>query len=485
MNEVIPENVAETATKDEIWDILEAYPSHTKNIKCMGMDGTCNNFSIAAWATNLEPEKKWFTCEDCQEIEFGGWPEGFDIPILDSDSVEEDLIDANESTDAYSNSKEKKTCDNKNDEGENDPTKVGSSCNEKISNNEQDKEKNITEEEIDTNDKKSVTKNNVDSNVEEHAASNDNHTDENNIEENCQIDDENSTTISSEKKTSIKNCPNGAIRSENKKTNNFNTKDQQSKCEDKDAISLSEDNEENEGEEQWLLSKILSLNDIQAQNPIMCDTDGCPLQACSKWICMGKTEEKPWMTCLDCQELDFEGWPPIEEIPQESLEMTLEHINAISECCTRQDKPALPPKKSNVPKIEEDVKTSSKVVSMKGEIDVRNTTPPSKTKSVNHLDNNSQLNRETIITPSPQINGINSNNRAKTKPSASAIAIHRKWQAAAEKMGGKDARIVVSKPVAKQLILELLTDSFRPMNITNIFQVSQFYTDIFGSYSNL
>jgi len=51
-----------------------------------------------------------------------------------------------------------------------------------------------------------------------------------------------------------------------------------------------------------------------------------------------------------------------------------------------------------------------------------------------------------------------------------ALAMHRKWQIVAESLGGKDARIVVSKPDAKKLIFELLSEAFRPMNISDLFK---------------
>jgi hypothetical protein len=58
-----------------------------------------------------------------------------------------------------------------------------------------------------------------------------------------------------------------------------------------------------------------------------------------------------------------------------------------------------------------------------------------------------------------------------TKPNKQSLEFHRKWQAAAEAMGGPDARIVVSKPVAKKIIFDFLNDAFRPMNITEIHKV--------------
>jgi hypothetical protein len=56
------------------------------------------------------------------------------------------------------------------------------------------------------------------------------------------------------------------------------------------------------------------------------------------------------------------------------------------------------------------------------------------------------------------------------QPSKEALAVHRKWQMEAEKLGG--GKIEVSKPKAKKIIFDMLHDKFRPMNITEIYQVS-------------
>eukprot|EP00957_Ditylum_brightwellii_P164742 12542973-Ditylum_brightwellii.AAC.1 len=56
------------------------------------------------------------------------------------------------------------------------------------------------------------------------------------------------------------------------------------------------------------------------------------------------------------------------------------------------------------------------------------------------------------------------------KPSASAIALQKKWQDAAIKMGGEGAKIILTKSHAKKLVFDLLRDSFKPMNITTIYK---------------
>jgi hypothetical protein len=62
-----------------------------------------------------------------------------------------------------------------------------------------------------------------------------------------------------------------------------------------------------------------------------------------------------------------------------------------------------------------------------------------------------------------------------TKISKSSNSIHKKWQIEAEKRGGKNIKIVLVRLQAKKLIHDLLKDSFRPMNITSIYEVSSVY----------
>jgi hypothetical protein len=110
---------------------------------------------------------------------------------------------------------------------------------------------------------------------------------------------------------------------------------------------------------------------------------------------------------------------------------------------------------------------------------------PTKDTENNHLSNTvtplpngamqaaSKKKGDYTVTPSPAAGIAGTKAPAQNvKPSKQALALHRKWQEAAETMGGPNARIVVSKPAAKQIIVDLLTDAFRPMNITQIHKVS-------------
>lgn len=78
---------------------------------------------------------------------------------------------------------------------------------------------------------------------------------------------------------------------------------------------------------------------------------------------------------------------------------------------------------------------------------------------------------ETFITPAPAQPAKAAPAKKINPPSKQVLAMHRKWQEAAEAAGGKDARLVVSKPAAKKLIFDLLSESFRPMTITDIHRV--------------
>lgn len=78
---------------------------------------------------------------------------------------------------------------------------------------------------------------------------------------------------------------------------------------------------------------------------------------------------------------------------------------------------------------------------------------------------------KTSVTPVPCASKDKSANDKPKQPSKEALAIHRKWQLEADKLGG--GKIEVSKPKAKKLIFDMMHDSFRPMNITEIYQVSR------------
>ncbi len=196
---------------------------------------------------------------------------------------------------------------------------------------------------------------------------------------------------------------------------------------------------ESEGTDgQYDLKKILSLEDLQKDDTICCSQENCDLSAFGLYVNSCHPKDR-WYYCLDCQENDFDGWPPVEELPVNYMEP--KHIRVMALKCSSRKNPRMPVFSSSSP--EGKVEPIANFV-----------TPPPPSKE------NTLLLNTKEIGPPPKVAG-----------KAKAIEVHKKWLEAAQAMGGKDARIVVSKPAAKKMIFDFLYDSFQPMNITQIFQV--------------
>lgn len=158
--------------------------------------------------------------------------------------------------------------------------------------------------------------------------------------------------------------------------------------------------------------------------------------------------------------------------------MSEDNRKVIAEKCSHQEDPEMPNLPTSLPLLA--------TLGEKGDTFAAITPPPGHDQSI--AENQSGVvigmarakkGSKKGVTPSPMPpNGTSSKTASKAPsevvraPSKEALAIHRKWQAEAEKQGGPDVRIVVSKPVAKKLIFDMLHDIFRPMNITEIYQVS-------------
>lgn len=97
---------------------------------------------------------------------------------------------------------------------------------------------------------------------------------------------------------------------------------------------LENDEDDEEQEELWDLKVVFSARDISKPNPILCSTVDCGLVACSVWS-SNLDPEKPWYTCLDCQAMDFGGWPDQNELPLKVL--TEEHRAVILQKCTTEE----------------------------------------------------------------------------------------------------------------------------------------------------
>jgi hypothetical protein len=177
-----------------------------------------------------------------------------------------------------------------------------------------------------------------------------------------------------------------------------------------------------------------------------------------------------------------------DELPVDFL--SEENRKLIAENCSAEESPAMP----NLPAIMSLLSTADEDGNENSVPSI--TPPPSHSRAVAH--NRSEVivgavhgkkrakEKEGGVTPSPmppkgaskQAAPGKSTDAAATakypaveKPkviSKSAIEAHRKWQAEAEKLGGPDVRVVVSKPDAKKLIFDKLHNEFAPMNIDGV-----------------
>ena len=85
---------AEEVEADELWDLKVILPAKQilmpRPKLCQGND--CNLVACSIWSSNLDPESPWYSCLDCQDEFFGGWPENpAEIPIK---VLDDDLRDA-------------------------------------------------------------------------------------------------------------------------------------------------------------------------------------------------------------------------------------------------------------------------------------------------------------------------------------------------------------------------------------------------------
>jgi hypothetical protein len=91
-------------------------------------------------------------------------------------------------------------------------------------------------------------------------------------------------------------------------------------------------------------------------------------------------------------------------------------------------------------------------------------------KSKKSTDDNIKKNASNASNPQHQ---LAEKPAGKAKLSKAAQATRDKWQKEAKKVGGPNARIIVSKADAKMLIFQTLHDSFCPMTIILIYNVSR------------
>jgi hypothetical protein len=142
--------------------------------------------------------------------------------------------------------------------------------------------------------------------------------------------------------------------------------------------------------------------------------------------------------------MDYGGWPPLEELPVNSLEK--DHMQLLVDKCSKKKRPAMP--------AFEDDDSFSPTRDAAQRDDTTNTITPLQ-----------QASKGSKVTPTP----AEQDTKKKAKNNAIMMKKHQEWQEAANKAGG--GRIVVSKDQAKPLIFQMLYDKMKPMNITQIYTV--------------
>ena len=190
----------------------------------MGKDGKCTFNAVACWATSGDDQDPWDTCEECQENDFGGWPEEATAP------------DDGGETDGDNDDPAKET--------RQDQTTKGL---EKSETNDAQKLKNGSEK--------------------EHVA--------NNMKEK---DKEYEMSMNDE----------GSKKDKNESDDNSNNSDEVE-------------------QEKWSIERLVTIDEIESDNPPNCQTVGCSLISCSLWKSDSGEE---WRSCLDCQEkvcLEYEN----------------------------------------------------------------------------------------------------------------------------------------------------------------------------------
>jgi hypothetical protein len=65
---------------EEMWDLKKVLPLESiPSIKC-SLE-TCPLPACCIWVSNLDPKTNWYSCLDCQQNDFGGWPVPEELPF--------------------------------------------------------------------------------------------------------------------------------------------------------------------------------------------------------------------------------------------------------------------------------------------------------------------------------------------------------------------------------------------------------------------
>ena len=352
----------------ETWDIMISITrlisnpgtseASKKKQKCMA-EG-CDNIAVAAWSSNIKPHEPWYTCEVCQENDFGGWPDDFqqeyinenDNPVSVIEEGQSKKEDANQDEEAKhkqgKGAKEEGGGAKFTDERHQNANELTCKTEKEEQRNEKsEKKKEYSEEPGDTSQcKNSGDKSkNATEQVTECGKNEDNlATAESTMTEVNQIESPNKKDISDKsngKSTESSSLSHGDFAEDNSSSG------KKDRDVDKDSCDDTSDDGEGNVEVQWELKHIFTLAEINVNKPLICMTQGCKLVACCKYVSSIDPSDI-WHSCLDCQNNDYGGWPEASELPVRF--MTEEHKKLIGSKCTEQESPEMPNIPSSVGK---------------------------------------------------------------------------------------------------------------------------------------
>ena len=259
--------------------------------------------------------------------------------------------------------------------------------------------------------------------------------------------------------------------------------------------------EEEEEEEKWNLNAIFSPSQIR--NAEYKCAENCGKVACSVWTKRGAEDEEPWYACADCQFSFFEGFPTAAsgDLPITSIYQS--HRALIAERCTdgctadmilpdlpTKPEPPAPPAAASAAAAAAAAAGGGGAVTPppgKGLVTTAKSKKGGKSSS-NGKSSSAKTTATSGVTPSPvpprgasaaaASGSGNISKKAAAKAKAAALEpTLKKWQDNATSMGG--GKIVVAKAEAKKIIFDMLSDAFRPMNITELFNVRMCFCGLY------
>ena len=249
-----------------------------------------------------------------------------------------------------------------------------------------------------------------------------------------------------------------------------------------------------EDAEVWDLIAILGTSQIRKADHSCTE---CSRTACSVWALKGADDEEPWYGCVECQDGWFGGFPepssgdlPINSITNTHRALIIDKCSDAGGEAARRATDVL----AKLPtKAEPPAPPSAAAAAGAGGSAV--TPPPgkglvtaatgAKSKKGGKGSSKSAKADTSGVTPSPVpprgAAAAATSGNATTAVSKKAVAkaakakksalepTLKKWQDAATSMGG--GKIIINKTEAKKIVFDMLSDAFRPMNITEIFNV--------------